>query len=291
MRTGTEPTRVSSIVLAAGASKRMGEVKQLLSLGDVTLLGRVLKAVWSSRIDECIVVLGFAAETIEKQLKLRDTRVVVNHAYSEGMSSSLRVGLANVHPQAEAALVVLADQPFVKVATIDQLIEEYKTTRPQVAIPVYRGFRGNPVLLDRSVFAEAMALQGDIGCRAIFGSGTKTILKVPVDDGGILIDADNPEEFERIRRAWDADSNDPDALLERKSVEDRQNEPSEDVIPAGPELIIVGREPAALALIKLAKQLQFTTTIVDPLADVREFPEADRIVNVLNLPSRQISEQ
>src|SRR2546426_724197 len=216
----TGRTRVSAIILAAGMSKRMGEVKQLLSLGEATLLGRVLEAVQSSQVDECVVILGFAAEAIREKVSLNNAKVVVNEAYSEGMSTSLRAGLANVNPQAEAALVVLADQPFVKAATIDRLIEEYKKSRPQVAIPVHKGFRGNPVLLDRSVFAEAMGLQGDIGCRAIFGSRVKNILKVPVDDAGILIDADSPEEFERLCRACADDRNNPTALLESKSVED-----------------------------------------------------------------------
>ena len=285
----TGRTRVSAIILAAGMSKRMGEVKQLLSLGEATLLGRVLEAVQSSQVDECVVILGFAAEAIKEKVALNNAKVVVNEAYSEGMSTSLRAGLANVNPQAEAALVVLADQPFVKAATIDRLIEEYKKSRPQVAIPVHKGFRGNPVLLDRSVFAEAMGLQGDIGCRAIFGSRVKNILKVPVDDAGILIDADSPEEFERLCRACADDRNNPTALLESKSVEDRRVEVAGDAVLSQRELLVVGREPVARTLVKLAKELHFTVTVVDPLAGVEDFPETDRIVHVLNLPSLTIS--
>src|SRR5581483_12165346 len=102
----TKPIRVSAIVLAAGMSKRMGQVKQLLSLGEATLLSHVLETVRSSAVNECVVVLGFAAEAIRQQVALNDVKVVVNEAYAEGMSSSLRAGLANVDAESDAALVV-----------------------------------------------------------------------------------------------------------------------------------------------------------------------------------------
>lgn len=267
----------------------MGQVKQLLSLGEATLLSRVLETARNSQVDECIVVLGFEAEAIRGKVSLDNAKVVVNAAYAEGMSSSLRAGLANVNPQSEAALVMLADQPLVKPSTIDRLIDEYKKSKPQVAIPMYRGFRGNPVLLDRSVFADAMAIEGDIGCRAIFGSRVKNILKVSVDDAGILIDADSPEEFERLSRACAENKNNPTALWENKSVENKQFEAAGDSPSAQPELLVVGREPVVRTLVTLAKQLHFTVTVVDPLGGIQDFPGADRIVHVLNLSSLPIS--
>ncbi|MBZ5570850.1 MAG: NTP transferase domain-containing protein [Acidobacteriia bacterium] len=285
----SERSRVSAVILAAGMSKRMGQVKQLLSLGEATLLSRVLETARNSQVDECIVVLGFEAEAIRGKVSLDNARVVINAAYAEGMSSSLRAGLANVNPQSEAALVMLADQPLVRPSTIDRLIDEYKKSKPQVAIPMYRGFRGNPVLLDRSVFADAMAIEGDIGCRAIFGSRVKNILKVSVDDAGILIDADSPEEFERLSRACAEIKNDPTALSENESVEDKQFEAAGDSPSAQPELLVVGREPVVRTLVTLAKQLHFTVTVVDPLGGIQDFPGADRIVHVLNLSSLPIS--
>lgn len=291
MATKTTQTRVSAIILAGGMSRRMGQAKQLLSLGGATLLGRVLQTVQSSQVDECIVVLGFAADAIREKIAFNDAKVIVNEAYSEGMSTSLRAGLTNVDSRAGAALVVLADQPFVKVATIDRLIDEYRKSNPQVAIPVHKGFRGNPVLLDRSVFTEAMAIEGDIGCRAIFGSGVKNILKVPVDDAGILIDADSPEEFERLSRACADDKDNPTLRLESTSVEDRPAEATRDGVPDQPELLVVGSEPVVRTLAGLAKQLRFAVTVVDPVAGVQDFPGADRVVHALNLPSLPINQR
>lgn len=148
----------------------MGSLKQLLPLGGSTLLETVLKNLRQSQVDEIVLVLGFSADTIRRQIPLDGVRVVINEAYGDGMGSSLRSGIAQVSPQANAALMVLADQPFVQPATIDRLIRVYRERNPQIVIPVYQGFRGNPVLLDRSAFPELLGLAGDIGCRAIFGS-------------------------------------------------------------------------------------------------------------------------
>ena len=72
-------------------------------------------------------------------------------------------------PQIDAALIVLADQPFVRSETLDRIIERYRDRGAEIVIPFYQGSRGNPVLLNRSIFPEVMALEGDTGCRAIFG--------------------------------------------------------------------------------------------------------------------------
>jgi molybdenum cofactor cytidylyltransferase len=163
-------SHTSAVVLEAGTSTRMGTVKQLLRLDDRPLLQHVLDNVRASGVTEIILVLGFAREAIGQEIDVRDARVVINEGFQQGMGTSLKAGLSAVDAQAEAALIVLAHQPFVRPATLDQLITEHQASKAQIVIPTYRGFRGNPVLLDRSVFPEVMALNGDIGCRAIFGN-------------------------------------------------------------------------------------------------------------------------
>jgi molybdenum cofactor cytidylyltransferase len=115
------------------------------------------------------------------------------------MASSLRAGLSALDPQVSAALIVLADQPFVRPQTLNQLAQQHRRSKAQIVIPSYQGIRGNPVLLDRSVFSEVMALEGDTGCRAIFSSHTEHTLKVEVEDEGILLDIDNQEDYQRLR--------------------------------------------------------------------------------------------
>jgi molybdenum cofactor cytidylyltransferase len=268
----------------------MATVKQLLQLDGRPLLQCVLDNVRASAVREIVLVLGSSAEAIRREIDTQNVHVVLNENYQQGMGSSLKAGLSAVDPQAEGALIVLADQPFVRLATLDQLIEEHRSSRVQIVIPTYRGFRGNPVLLDRSVFPEVMALGGDIGCRAIFGDHPQGILKVPVDDVGILLDIDRQGDFEALRRAGDRAEREK-VLLETADLKGRQ---LADLVSERPELVIVGRDAMAVALAKLAQVLQFTVTLVDPLLAVNELPEADRVLHALDFsalvanPDRQV---
>ena len=115
------------------------------------------------------------------------------------MSSSLRAGIAALDQGTRAALIILGDQPFIRSQTMDQVIRAYRRDQAQIVIPSFQGSRGNPVLLDRSVFSEVMALEGDIGCRAIFGNHLEGIAKVEVENEGILLDIDDPDDYERLR--------------------------------------------------------------------------------------------
>jgi molybdenum cofactor cytidylyltransferase len=202
-------SRTGAVVLAAGRSTRMGEAKQLLRLGEITVLEQTLRSVRSAEVDDIVLVLGFSGQTIRQQLPhsvMEGLKVVVNAAHEQGMASSLREGFRALDPQTGAALVVLADQPFVRPETLNRLIAEHRRTAAQIVIPLHRGFRGNPVLLDRSVFPEVMALDGDIGCRAIFANHLEGIVKVEVDDVGILLDIDNKHDYERLRRFGQSES-------------------------------------------------------------------------------------
>ncbi len=197
MSTQPRNPEVSAIVLAAGMSRRMGAPKQLLRAGGISLLEHTLTHVRKSTVGDIILVLGFAAEQIREQISTEGLKVVINEAYQEGMASSLRAGIAALAPQTQAALIVLADLPLVRPRTLDRLIEHHRKFHPQIVIPTYKGFRGNPVLLDRSVFTEVTDLRGDIGCRAIFGKHTENIARLEVDDPGIILDVDTRQDFEK----------------------------------------------------------------------------------------------
>lgn len=195
-------SRVGAVVLAAGSSSRMGKPKQLLPLAGATVLAQTLQNLRAAQVDQIVLVLGSSAEIIEQHFSnslIDGLKIVINPDFREGMASSLRTGLVGVAYDIEAVLIVLADQPFVQPGTLKQIIECYRESVAEIVIPIYKGFRGNPVLLDRSLFAEVMALKGDIGCRAIFGNHTGGIVKLDVKDIGILLDLDNQEDYERLR--------------------------------------------------------------------------------------------
>jgi len=260
----------------------MGEPKQLLHVGGQTLLEQALQTVRGARVCEIVLVLGFAAETIAQRVSVEGMKVVVNQAYRQGLGSSLCAGLSALDPLTNAALIVLADQPLVRSKTLDQLIHQYQKCRAQIVVPTYQGFRGNPILLDRCVFPEVMALRGDIGCRAIFGNHLEEILKVPVDDIGVLIDIDTKDDFAKLQRIAQGEA-DRRALLEAADLHGREIPKVQDDSRDQEEIIIVGTGQVALALAKLAKVMGFRVLVVDPLLRAVDLPDADEVLNTLDL--------
>lgn len=268
---------VAAIVLAAGMSRRMGTPKQLLRIAGKTVLEHTLRNVRESEVDEIVLVLGFAADAVEKEISTESIKVVRNDGYEQGMGTSLRTGLAAVDPEVKAALIVLADQPFVQPSTLNQLIEYHGSTWPQIVIPTFRGFRGNPVLLDRSIFPELRELGGDVGCKAIFGSHTENIRKLAVEDTGILLDIDNRDDFAKLSEPG-AESG--SAVL--RSADLPLLESREGLAAGAPELVVVGRDAVAHALVKLGSLMKFAVTVVDPLLQLAELPEASRILRAMD---------
>jgi molybdenum cofactor cytidylyltransferase len=194
---------VGAILLAAGTSSRMGQAKQLLPLGSSTVLAQTLEHARAAGVAEVVLVLGSSADSIRHQLPqtlLDGVKVVVNHSYEQGMASSLRSGLSALDPQTAAALILLGDQPFTLPQTLHRILQAYRDSGAQIVIPTHQGTRGNPVLLDRSLFSEAMALEGDVGCRAIFKNHLGGIVNVEVEDIGVLLDLDNREDYERLAK-------------------------------------------------------------------------------------------
>ncbi len=264
----SKPKFVSVILLAAGTASRMGTPKQLARIGEQTLLEHTLNNLRAAHhIEEIVVVLGAAAEQIRPLIT--HAKVVLNEAYAEGMARSLQCGLTALDARADAVLVVLADMPLVKPETLDHLVDDYATHQPQILIPLYRGFRGNPVLLDKSVFPEIAALQGDTGCRAIFGEHLENIRKLDVNDPGVLLDADRPEDLETLRTVHRT------ARLDLPLIETRTTGKEA-------EIIVVGRENVATAVVKFASLLGYSVTVVDPLLTFSEMPEATAILRALD---------
>ncbi len=272
MDTNKQTAGVAAVILAAGQSRRMGRPKQLVRVAGKTLLEHTIANVGATGVHEIALVLGAGADEIRNQLMLKGVKVVVNPEFQQGMGTSIGAGLRALSPTATAALIVLADQPFVQPATLDQLIACYAKEKPQIVIPVFKGFRGNPVLLDRSVFPEVMGLTGDVGCRAIFGEHTQGIHKLAVDDVGVLLDADTTADVEELENY----------MAGRSRILPDMELREEFRAGSGAELVLVGHGAMPVALAKLAHMLRFRVTLVDPLLRLDQFPEADCIVHVLD---------
>jgi molybdenum cofactor cytidylyltransferase len=191
---------ISAIVLAAGQATRFGQCKQLMMLDGKPLLRHTLDRVNESKVDDVVVVLGAFADAIQRQIRFGKERVVINHDFELGMSTSLHAGLRALAPGTNAVVIALGDQPFVTSATIDNLIDAYGRSRSKIIVPTFNGQRGNPVLVDQSLFPRMMEIRGDVGCRAIFTA--VPVAELAVDDAGVTADIDTMEDFEcRMRHS------------------------------------------------------------------------------------------
>jgi len=185
---------IAAVVLAAGSSSRMGKPKQTLQLEGWSMLERVLQTLSQTKVDRVVVVLGAHSSAVRGGVKFGREKVVLNPRFKEGMSGSLRIGLAEVE-EADAAIIVLGDQPFVSPGTIDRIIDAYVSSKSPVVVPVYRGRRGNPVLFDRSLFPQIRRIRGDVGAKSVVAGNEDKLLQVDVNDEGILVDIDTPSDY------------------------------------------------------------------------------------------------
>ncbi len=188
---------VSAVVLAAGSSMRMGQPKLLVPLAGRPILARTLDALRGTGVHEILVVLGADADRIRREVPMDDVRVILNPNAAKGMSTSIRAGVRGAASSSEAFLIVLGDQPLVASGTVDALLARWNATRARIVVPAYRGVRGNPVLLDRSLSKEIGSITGDVGCREVVQAHLAEVLAVPVDDPAVLIDLDTLEEVSR----------------------------------------------------------------------------------------------
>jgi len=191
---------ISAIVLAAGESTRMGFPKLLLSIKGRSLLQHVIDNALQSKVSEVIVVLGADATKLRRETKQSQVQIIENSSYKEGLSSSLKVGLQAISPQAQAVLVLLADQPLVSHAVIDALIDKYEESGSIIMAPVYNGKRGNPVLFDSSLIPELLRVTGDKGGREIIEKHLAQLATVDFESTIIGSDIDSWDDYREVCR-------------------------------------------------------------------------------------------
>lgn len=194
--------RIAALILAAGRSTRMGANKLLEVLHEKPLLRHVSDAARASHVSEIIVVTGHEREKIEAALTESKSRFVHNPDYADGLSTSLKAGLAALPKDCDGAVILLGDMPLVTVDIINVLIAAIQSApQKSAAVPVVHGEWGNPVLLMRKSFAAVCALTGDAGARKYLMDHRDQVLEIPVTDGAVLVDLDTPEALARARMA------------------------------------------------------------------------------------------
>jgi molybdenum cofactor cytidylyltransferase len=190
---------VAGLVLAAGASTRMGTPKQLLPIGQATLLDRVLAESLQSELDVVVLVLGFKIEDILKGLKtsLRHPKlkVIENKSYAQGMSSSISAGLSAVEKDCDSVMILLGDMPHVTSRLINLLLRRCRQSGCPLAAVSSGGKRSHPVMIGRLFYPSLHQLQGDEGARSVFVDHADRVCLVETEEGYDDRDIDTWDDY------------------------------------------------------------------------------------------------
>jgi len=195
--------RCAAVVLAAGASTRLGQPKQLIRIGSESLLHRTARLAIEAGCSPVYVVVGFEAEQMRKELAGLPIETVFNPAWQEGMGSSLRAGAHEVlqlDPLPQAALLLVCDQPRLTAAHLHALLTRHAAAQTighiAITASVYAGRTGVPAVFSAALFSELTACSGDRGARDLIGAHAPQVQAIPWPAGEL--DLDRPEDLATI---------------------------------------------------------------------------------------------
>ena len=193
--------RVSAVVLAAGASRRMGRVNKLLAeIDGVPMIYRAVETALRSNAAEVVVVSGHQADPLRRALSGLEPRFIHNSSYRQGLATSLMSGIGAVSPSIAGAVVLLGDMPRLSADTVNALIARFFADHGKnICRPVFGGRPGNPVLWPRAWFSEILDIRGDIGARRLLERDNAQASSVEVDDPGIHFDIDEPQDLDSLQ--------------------------------------------------------------------------------------------
>jgi molybdenum cofactor cytidylyltransferase len=186
---------IVGVLLAAGGARRFGSQKLIATLDGIPLVRHAAAALARST-DALVIVIGHEAGAVRVAVAEIDATIVENPDWSQGLSSSLRIGIAALPPDVEALVVALGDQPRIDPLVVRSLVDCWRATGKAIVTARYRGVRGHPVLFDRTVFPQLTMLRGDVGARTIFEQSPDEVAYVDVDDT-VPIDVDTVDDLEK----------------------------------------------------------------------------------------------
>jgi molybdenum cofactor cytidylyltransferase len=186
---------VAAILLAAGKSRRMGSCKQLLPLGESTVIDRCIGALVTGGAGEIVVVVSEEGNGVAEAVRDYPVMIVVNPECEGDMASSVRAGRGALTAGASGVIVSLCDYPLVSADTVNSLVVEHGESPGSIIIPCHQERRGHPLLFPRSILNE---LTDEQTLRDLVRRDPDRICSLNVDDPGVLLDMDTPEDYRRI---------------------------------------------------------------------------------------------
>lgn len=189
----------ATIVLAAGASTRLGYPKQLLCIGGECLLHRTVRLALEAGCAPLIAVLGYQAERMTSELAGLNVHCTVNTEWRAGMGSSLRCGIREVLRQNDSTgnvMVLVCDQVRLSCGLLSQLLERHKLSKSPITAARYAGRLGTPAIFSRALFGDLMELDGDRGARRLIEQQQDKAAWIDFPEG--IEDVDTPQDVERF---------------------------------------------------------------------------------------------
>lgn len=191
---------IGVVILAAGNSSRMGSPKQVLRIKGESLLQRAARAAIRSQASPVVVVLGAYRRQIIRDLDDLPVEIVINPDWKKGMGSSIRSGLSHLlekAPDLKACIIMAADQPFLTRFLLNNLIQQFRYSNKQIIASEYNNTFGIPVLFERSMFDELIALPDKEGAKRIIIDNRTKMSSLPFPMGSF--DIDTKEDFEKLK--------------------------------------------------------------------------------------------
>ena len=195
---------IAALVLAAGRSTRMGGANKLLEeVGGRPMVRIAVESALASSAKSVTVVTGHQRDKVEAALAGLPVTFVHNPDFAEGLSTSVKAGIAAAPADADGVIVCLGDMPQVDAVLIDKLVAAFDPERGVlVVIPTIDGKRGNPVVWSRRFFGELSALDGDVGARHLIASYAEAVVEVPVTGQAAFADVDTPDALAAVRAEY-----------------------------------------------------------------------------------------
>lgn len=189
---------MSAMILAAGASRRMGCPKALLKIGDKTFLQHIAETLREGGVDDTVIVLGAEASAISLSLTWFGGEVVINSDWQNGQLASIVAGLEAIERRKpDAMLLCPVDHPRITPMLIMTLLHRWRETGKSIVIPTYQGRRGHPVIFSSTLFAEIKNSPAEIGARHVVWNHNKDVAEVETDDEGVVLNLDSPHDVAR----------------------------------------------------------------------------------------------
>ena len=195
-----DKSNIELLIMAAGASRRLGQPKQLVNYKGNSLIRRITQEAIKADIGNVTVVLGANHDAVKSEIEDLDAEIFLNKEWEEGLGASIRNGLSHVlkkNNSTQAILLMMVDQPFVEAKHLQKLAKAYDPARPMIVASAYSSTFGVPVLFDKTYFEEMLQLKGDEGGKKVFVKYLRQIVEIPFIEGSI--DIDEKEDLKSIQ--------------------------------------------------------------------------------------------